>query len=340
MSRRPRLLHLAQNKADPRAWTGAFRAAIAEIGDLQVVEDGDNLSDDEAAQVIGDCEILVTSWGARAIPGSLAKDPGALTYICHLTGALRQMIPVELIESSIPVTNWGDAPARAVAEGAVTLLLASLKSLRPRMQRMAEGDWRPTDDFRSGMLNRLDLGIYGCGFIGRCFIDMVRPFGPTLRVFDPYIDAVPEGCERVPDLEALFDLSHTVAIHAGLSSETETTVTAQLLARLPEGGMLINTGRGAIVDQEALFAELETGRLRAGLDVLRPPEELAADHPARSWPNLILTGHSLSQPFPKAYDAADAFEPMHHICLDNLRRHVGGESLRFKMDRRRYELST
>jgi len=160
MSRRPRLLHLAQNKADPRAWTGAFRAAIAEIGDLQVVEDGDNLSDDEAAQVIGDCEILVTSWGARAIPGSLAKDPGALTYICHLTGALRQMIPVELIESSIPVTNWGDAPARAVAEGAVTLLLASLKSLRPRMQRIAEGDWRPTDDFRSGMLNRLDLGVW------------------------------------------------------------------------------------------------------------------------------------------------------------------------------------
>ncbi|MBT6627966.1 MAG: hypothetical protein HOB49_13190, partial [Gemmatimonadetes bacterium] len=66
MSHRPRLLHLAQNKADPRAWTGAFRAAIAAVGDLQLVEDGDSLSDDDAAQLIRDCEVLVTSWGARS----------------------------------------------------------------------------------------------------------------------------------------------------------------------------------------------------------------------------------------------------------------------------------
>lgn len=340
MTHRPRILHLAQDQAEPRAWTGAFCAAIDEIGDLDIVENGGGLSDQEAAERIQSCEILVTSWGARPVPASLAADPGDLRYVCHLTGQLRTTIPIELLDSAIAVTNWGDAQAKAVAEGAVTLLMASVKGLRPRIERIAGGDWRPTDDFRSGMLQNLDLGIYGCGFIAGCFIDMVRPYGPNLRVFDPYVEQLPEACERVDSLEALFDQSRAVAIHAGLSPETEGSVTADLLARLPDGGILINTGRGAIVDQAALFAELESGRLRAGLDVLLPPEELPQDHPARGWSNLILTGHSLSQPFPKAYDAPDAFEPMHHICLDNLRRHVAGEPLRFEMDRRRYELST
>ena len=340
MSPRPRILHLAHNKADPRAWTDAFRTAIAEIGDLTVVEEGEFLSDTEVSIRIQDCDILVTSWGARAVPTSLATEPGDLRYICHLTGGMGTTIPLELIDAPIAVTNWGDAQARSVAEGAVALLLACLKGLRFRIERIAAGDWRLPDEFRSGMMNQLDLGIYGCGFIGRCFIDMVRPMGPNLHVFDPYVADVPDGCERVTDLDTLFDRSHTVAIHAGLSSETEGSVTARLLARLPDGGILINTGRGAIVDQEALFAELESGRIRAGLDVLKPTEELAPDHPARGWPNLILTGHSLSQPFPKAYEAADAFEPMHHICIDNLRRHLKGEPLQFVMDRRRYELST
>ncbi len=340
MAPRPRILHLADKAAEPRAWTGVFCEAVCEIGDLEIVEGGADLTDDAAAERIRACEILITSWGARAVPACLATEPGRLRYLCHLTGQLRTTIPIELIDSPIPVTNWGDAQARAVAEGAVTLLLSCLKGLRPRIERIAGGDWRPPDDFRAGMLQNLDLGIYGCGFIAGCFIDMVRPFGPRLRVYDPYIDELPAGCERVESLEALFEQSRAVAIHAGLSPETEGSVTADLLARLPEGGILINTGRGAIVDQEALFAELESGRLRAGLDVLLPPEELPRDHPARGWSNLILTGHSLSQPFPKAYGAADAFEPMHHICLDNLRRHLSSEPLRFEMDRRRYELST
>ncbi|MEC8930395.1 MAG: hypothetical protein VYB08_03195, partial [Candidatus Latescibacterota bacterium] len=97
MSPRPRILHLAHNKADPRAWTDAFRTAIAEIGDLTVVEEGEFLSDTEVSIRIQDCDILVTSWGARAVPTSLATEPGDLRYICHLTGGMRTTIPLELI---------------------------------------------------------------------------------------------------------------------------------------------------------------------------------------------------------------------------------------------------
>jgi phosphoglycerate dehydrogenase-like enzyme len=336
-----RLLHMAAGAAQARAWTRPFVARLRELGELEIVEHARMLSDDEAADRIRGCDVLLTSWGSRMTPAALAGDPGRLRYICHLTGGMRDFIPVELVESDVPVTNWGDAQARAVAEGAVLLLLASLKGLRQRTDRIEAGDWRPSEsDFRSGMMFDLPLGVYGYGFIGRSFVDMVRPFRPRIRIFDPFATDIPDDCERVESLQALFTGSRAVAIHAGWTDQTAGSVTAQLLALLPDGGVLINTARGAIVDQEALFAELESGRLRAGLDVLVPPEELPAEHPARDWPNLLLTAHSLSQPFPKDYVSDEAFEPMHHICLDNVRRYIAGEELQFRMDRERYELST
>lgn len=336
-----RLLHMAAGAVQARAWTRPFVARLGDLGTLDIAEHTRMLSDDDAATRIRGCDVLITSWGSRMTPASLAVDPGRLRYICHLTGGMRDFIPVELIESDVPVTNWGDAQARAVAEGAVLLLLASLKGLRERIDCIAGGHWRPSEtEFHSGMMFDLPLGVYGYGFIGKTFVDMVRPFRPRIRIFDPFANDIPDDCERVDSLEALFSGSRAVAIHAGWTEATAGSVTAELLARLPDGGVLINTARGAIVDQDALFAELESGRLRAGLDVLAPPEELSAEHAARGWSNLLLTAHSMSQPFPKDYVSDNAFEPMHHICLDNLRRFLAGEALQFQMSRERYELST
>lgn len=333
-------LHIAARELVRKAWKRPFEAAVRRLGELEIVEHGDRLSDADVAARVRQCRVLVTSWGSRRVPVELAADPGRLEYICHLTGGMRDHIPLALVESAIPVTNWGDSPARAVAEGAVTLLLAALKGLRPRIEHIAAGGWQPPADLRSGMLFGLDLGVYGCGYIGRAFIDMVRPFQPRLRVFDPFAADLPEGCQRVDSLEALFGASRAVAIHAGWTPQTEGSVTAALLALLPDGGIVINTGRGAIVDQEALFAELERGRLVAGLDVLVPPEQLRPDHPARRWPNAVLTAHCISVASPEDVDTEAGMEPMHCVCLDNLRRHLAGEPLRFRMDRRRYELST
>jgi len=91
----------------------------------------------------------------------------------------------------------------------------------------------------------------------------------------------------------MFEQCEAIVIHAALSPETERTVTAELLSLLPDRGIIVNTARGQIIDNEALFAELRRGRLRAALDVT-DPEELPRDHPARGYDNLILTAHSRS----------------------------------------------
>lgn len=333
------LLHLAGRRSQLPA-DGPLAEALREFGTLRIVEQGRDLDDAQALALMREADVLLTMWGARPIPAALAVDPGRVRYILHLTGTCREYVPIEIIRGSIPVTNWGDAPARVVAEGAAALMLAVLKDLRPRTQQIASGQWGSGRKWQlaSGTLRGLKIGLYGCGVIGRKFVELLTPFEPEWSVYDPFATDLPQGCHRVQSLEQLFSQSEAVAVWAGLTEQTRGSVTAELLARLPEHGIVINAARGGIIQQEALFAELRSGRLRAGLDVLDNGDSLPPDHEARSWPNLLLTCHDIAAaawpPRPRQLSDAD------RVALDNLQRFVSGEPLRFRMDERRYLLST
>ncbi len=331
-----KLLHIARNKAERRVWIPAFIEELEKIGDLTIIEDARELPDEECAKHIRECNILITSWSARSVPVSLPNDRGKLEYICHVTGEMRSYIPLELIQAGIPVTNWGDVPADGIAEGAMVLLLAMVKNLRHRIEVVQEDGWKPPTDYFSGTLKGLNVGIYGFGVIGRRFVDLLRPFGSVIRIYDPYVEGVPDDCIQVASMEELFGQSEAIVIHSGLSDETRGSVTGELLAMLPDDGIVINTARGGIIQQDALFAELEKGRLLAGIDVLEP-DRLSEGHPARKWPNAIFTAHSIG----KSHRAGqNVLRPMHQVCLENLMRHIAGEPLKCIMDVARYQRST
>ncbi len=334
-----RLLHLAARRSQLSP-DGLLAQALRQHGELVIVEQGHALSDEQALELLRQAHVVLTMWGSRPIPPALAQQPGNVRYVLNLTGTCRAYVPVEIVRSNIPVTNWGDAPAFGVAEGAMALLLASLKELRPRSMKVAQGQWGGCKQLglASGSLRGLRIGLYGCGAIGQRFVQFLAPFAPVLRVFDPYAPELPTGCERAASLPELMQHSEALVIWAGLTDETRGSVSAPLLAMLPDRAIVINAARGDIIDQQALFAELKTGRLRAALDVLSSNDSLPADHEARSWPNLLLTCHDITAnpwpPRPASLSDAD------RIALDNLQRFIAGQPLRFRMDERRYALST
>jgi len=324
-----------------RVLSPMFLEEMQKLGELNIMTRGRQMSEAERAGHIRQCDIFLTGWDSSPIPDCIAEDRGSLKYILNITGGMRGWIKPCHIAAGIPVTNWGDAQAPCVAEGAMTLLLAVLKNIRS-IGKLVEGGLWGAGNLPQTSISKLRVGIYGMGVIGRKFVEYITPFEPVLSGYDPYVseELWPRAVRRVGSLAALFDEIDCLVLHAGMSPETRHTVTAELLAKLPEHGVVINTARGGIIDQEALMEELRTGRLRAGIDVLDSPEAgdmLLLNDPARSYPNLTLTCHNVGG---GVWPYGEKLELFHEISLDNVKRFIAGEPLRFLMDLDRYERST
>ena len=333
------MIHIARTSCE-KLMPPAFREKLRELGDLDIVENAAGMSEAEVAERMRQADVVLGGWGTVSAPDSLAEEPGRVRYFCSISGSVRGFVSAAHIDSGIPVTNWGDMPAHEVAEGAMTLLLATLKGLHANIVSVRNGGGSDTPNRNGGTLRGLKVGIYGFGTIGRKFAEMLHPFECEMRVFDPFVTDLPEYVTPVDSLQELFAHCDAIAIHAGLNDHTRKTVTAELLALLPDHGIIVNTARGDIIDQDALFAELESGRLRAGLDVLAAPENLPPDHPARTWQNLIWTCHDITREWPDDGAHGEQLHPMHVICLDNLKRFRDGRPLRYVMDKEQFERST
>jgi phosphoglycerate dehydrogenase-like enzyme len=179
----------------------------------------------------------------------------------------------------------------AVPELTFALMLAVLRRIHPLAGELAAGAWPAA---MGGTLAGRTLGILGLGRHGRPVARIAAAFGMGVLAWDrdpgrAYADDEPVT-ERLP-LDDLLERSDVVSVHLRLSPESSGLLDRERLARLRPGAILVNTARGAIVDEEALLEALGAGRLAgAGLDVFAT-EPLPADHPLRTAPNVVLTPH-------------------------------------------------
>jgi phosphoglycerate dehydrogenase-like enzyme len=182
-------------------------------------------------------------------------------------------------------------PTASVPELTFGLMLAVLRRIHPLAGQLAAGDWPAA---MGGTLAGRTLGILGLGRHGRPVARIAAAFGMLALAWDrdpgrDYPDDEPVA-ERLP-LDDLLERSDVVSVHLRLSPASTGLLDAGRLARMRPGAILINTARGAIVDEQALVAALVADRLAgAGLDVFAT-EPLPADHPLRSAPNVVLIPH-------------------------------------------------
>ena len=180
-------------------------------------------------------------------------------------------------------------PTVAVPELAFALLLGLMRQIHPLTNRMAQGEWPQS---MGGTLAGRTLGILGYGRHGRPIARIAAAFGMKIVVWDRTGVAKPEepGIQRLP-LDALLACADVVSIHLRLSDESRGLLNRERLALMKPTAFLINTARGAIVDEEALVDALRDQRIAgAGLDVF-VTEPLPATSPLRTLPNVLLTPH-------------------------------------------------
>jgi D-3-phosphoglycerate dehydrogenase len=179
------------------------------------------------------------------------------------------------------------------AELSWALLMACARRLKGAFAHVDQGLW-VREEFPGIMLNGRVLGLIGCGRIGGWMARYAQAFGMQVVAHDPHQFELPAGVTRRP-LAALLQEADFVSVHVHLSDETRGLLSRELLEACKPGLIVINTSRGAIVDERALLDGLRSGRIGAvGVDVLDGEPEISA-HPlveyARQHENMLITPH-------------------------------------------------
>ncbi|PPG41887.1 NAD(P)-dependent oxidoreductase [Rathayibacter rathayi] len=200
----------------------------------------------------------------------------------------------------ISVANVGYEPD-GVADHTVMLILLALRNTRPTLAAVARHDFR-APVARGRELRSVTVAVIGGGRIGCAVAERLRPFGCRVLIVGGSGPA-PEGTERVP-LEQALAASDVLTLHLPLSDMTHHFLSAERIARLRPGALVVNTGRGGLIDTDALVAALEDGRLGgAALDVVEGEEGcFSVDHSGRplphgslerliAMPNVVITPH-------------------------------------------------
>jgi D-3-phosphoglycerate dehydrogenase len=187
----------------------------------------------------------------------------------------------------IPVVVTPNGGTRGVAEGTLALMLHLVKRLGPLTQLIRQGRWAERDALPLGDLDGATLAIIGYGRIGRRVAELASVFGMRVLASDPYADDAPVALH---DALAAADV---VSLHAPLTPETHGLIGAEALRHVKPGAVLVNCGRGGLLDLDAAYGALLDGRLRGvGLDVFEP--EPPADHPLFHHPDVVLTPHVMA----------------------------------------------
>jgi D-3-phosphoglycerate dehydrogenase / 2-oxoglutarate reductase len=256
-------------------------------GDPKVaVNRNPDITPDQLPKLLDGAEIVVIDH--TALPTDIARQCKGLKHVVFLgTGARSYMNPDELAELGIEVhliKGYGDT---AVAESAIALMWASARVLAQMDREMRVGNWLREDGMQ---LTGKTLGLIGFGGIAAEVARIASGSGMKVIAWNRTPKKAP-GVEFV-DLDTLLKQSHIVSIHLLLNDKTRGMITRERIAAMREGVILINTARGAIVDEAAMIDALKSGHIRhAGLDVFNT-EPLPKDHPLTTLPNVTLSAHS------------------------------------------------
>jgi len=262
----------------------------------RIVDEGrDKLDEETAVRLAHNANALVTCWESPAITPAVLEASDRISIICHSAGSIKTYVdegawPI-IWDRKITVTTAATALGIGVAEYTLGLIITGLKKVSQLQESVREGQWGEGRDIAMDPFN-LTVGVIGAGCCGSHVIKLLGNFDMRVIVYDPYKSAdecAALGAEKV-ELEQLMTISDVITLHAPNTPQNKHLINRELLGKIKDGAVFINTARGMEVDEEALIDELRTGRFYALLDVT-DPEPPALDNPLRNMKNVVMTPH-------------------------------------------------
>lgn len=298
-------------------------ARICRLVSIQPFRDFETLAADGAR-----VSVVITSWGAPRIDTQALTHLPGLKLVAHLAGTVKGFVDECVWRQGIQVVNAVNANAVPVAEYTLAAILFTNKQvlkLAAFYHRHHENRAPWTREAPNVGNYRKRIGIIGASNVGRKVMELLRPFDFTVLLYDPYVsllEARELGAQKV-SLTELLSNSDVVSMHAPLLPETRHMLGAREFALMKNGATFINTARGALINQEALIAELTSGRIDAVLDTTEP-EVLPASSPLYRMPNVLLTPHIAGSLGTETQRLADQI-------IDEIERFTRGQTLKYRV---------
>ncbi|NDL56053.1 hydroxyacid dehydrogenase [Phytoactinopolyspora mesophila] len=318
--RRPQTLVAMGNGVARQILTEPVQARLRRLVDVDPHLVATDLLNDQVRPALTEAEVLLTSWGCPRLSTEVLAAAPRLRAVVHAAGSVKPHITDACWERGIQVSSAASANAVPVAEYTVAAILFANKhvlEIAGDYQRSRE--WVDWTALYPGLGNyRKTVGIIGASRVGRRVMALLKPFDMHVYLADPYVsnDEARALGAQLTTLDDLVASSDVVSLHAPALPDTYHLIGADELARMRDGAVLINTARPSLVDQKALTKELETGRLRAVLDVTEP-EPLPADSSLFDMPNVLITPHI-------AGSLGDEVSRMAESALEELDRYTRG----------------
>lgn len=278
-------------------------------------------------------DICITGWGTPVFDEEQLEFADDLKLIAHDAGTIRPMIGEEVYKRGIRVCSGNQIFARSVAEGVLAYALSALRRIPEYHAELLKGNWPGLEGTR-GLYGK-KVGLIGYGMIGEFAAHMFQTFGCTVFVASKHMrsEELWEKGIQSSGISEIFEICDIVSIHLGLTEETRGSIGYELLSKMKNQAILINTARGEIINEEALSILLgKRPDLQAVLDVFQT-EPLPAESSLRTLKNAFLMPHA-------AGPTEDQRLYVTEYILDDIERFQCGKPLKGEISRWRAEKMT
>lgn len=277
---------------------------------------------EEFAKTVVDCDALII--GAHEFPADLMARCKRLKVICKHGAGLDNIHVGEAKKLGISVCNAPGTNSNAVADLTFGLMLSCARRIALADRRVRAGEWR---SFTGDDVCAKTLGLLGFGAVARCVAKRAAGFDMKVLAYDPYVELLPDGFPHVKlckNASEVIGGSDFLSAHLPLNDQTRNFIRAKELAAMKPGSYLINTARGGVVDENALYEALASGHLAGAAMDVSAVEPMDPCNPLLTLDNVVITPHI-------GMYSREAIGAVSIICAENVAACLAGRELRFQV---------
>lgn len=305
---------------------------LKKIGNVYLNDSEKHFTEDEFAERIKDIDVCITHWGSTKFTNKVLKNANKLKLVAHAAGSVGWLVTDEVYDTGIKVSSSNRIMARSVAEGVLGYILTGLKRIPQYDRAMRNGQLWPQYDDAERLFNK-KIGLIGLGTVGRFLLGLLVPFNVQVKVYDPYITKESlsnyKNVELCPTVEEILEWGDIISLHASKTPETYHMINGDRLKLIRNGALLVNTSRGANIDEKALIEELKEDRFTAILDVYEE-EPLDLESELRQLDNVTVMPHV----------AGVSGLELTYGMIDEIKRFSSHEPLKLEIPREVFRLMT